>query len=350
MTNFTFIDTPEALTQEAKHWQVPEVAIDLECENNLHHYGAYLSIIQISTRAGHWIVDVLKLKQVPELVQLFENPKITKIFHDVGFDLRIIKHELHCHTKNIIDTQIAAAFLGKKELGLGALLQEYFGVHKEHKFQMADWTKRPLTKEMLQYAAGDTLYLLKLKDTLQKELEALGHWKWVEEEFATLEKKEWEYKEGTYSDVKGYTALSPAQRGILKELFHLRERLAKKVDRPVHFIISTRQLMEYAQAPPHDWSRISRVHPIVKSQAHLFSETVEKGKKEEIHLPERERKFYSAKQKQKLEELSQLRDKVAEELKIPKHLFLNQDQMQNIVLTGKYDGLRKWQRELVGSG
>ena len=121
-----------------------------------------ISIIQISTTKHHWIVDVIKLKEIIPLIKVLENPKIQKIFHNVDFDFRALDHEFDCHPKNIFDTQLAAVFLGKEGAGLGFLIETYFNIKPEKKFQMADWTKRPINREMLEYASRDTIHLIHL--------------------------------------------------------------------------------------------------------------------------------------------------------------------------------------------
>jgi len=146
--NLTYIDDKRSLEEASKEWDIKTIGVDLECENNLHHYGAYISIIQLSDGKKQWIIDCLKIKDISPVLDMFTNKNIQKIFHDVSFDLRIIHHQYKCRPKNIFDTQIAAILLGKTDLGLGSLLHEYFKIKKEQKFQMADWTKRPIEMSM----------------------------------------------------------------------------------------------------------------------------------------------------------------------------------------------------------
>ena len=54
------------------------------------------------------------------------------------------------------------------------MLEKYFGVKLDKKFQKADWSKRPLSQAMLDYAAKDTAHLIALRDILQAEAEAKG--------------------------------------------------------------------------------------------------------------------------------------------------------------------------------
>jgi ribonuclease D len=346
-----YVDTKEKLISEAKIWNsCPELGIDIECENNLHHYGAYISIIQISSKDKNWVVDIIKLGQIQPLIDVFKNKNIIKIFHDVSFDFRILKKQFNCIPQNVFDTQLAAILLGKHDLGLGSLLHEYFDVKKESKFQMADWTKRPLTPEMINYAIRDTNHLIGLKEVLRKELMAKGRLSWLEEETALINDRDFDYKEGDFFSIKGISKLSGNERAILKKLSDIRELLAKKVNRPVHFIISTGRMVEIAKAPPTltEWANMKGVHPIVRSKARMIYEEILIAKKTELKLPRpAEKKHYSQKQKDEFEKYNVIRDNISEKLGLQKHVVLSKEQIKDIVLTGKYDSLRNWQKPLV---
>lgn len=347
MVFFTYVDTSKALLEAAAEWKKSaELAVDLECENNLHHYGAYISLIQISTKDKNWIVDVLKLGEIKPALEVFEDVKIQKIFHDVSFDFRILQDQFSCHPHNIFDTQIAALFMGKEHLGLGDLLKEYFNADKESKYQMADWTKRPLNTEMLAYAVKDTAHLIQLRDILAKELRQKGRWSWVEEELAGLEEADFTYKTQTFLDVRGVRTFTPEQLGIFRELFLLREQLAKKVNRPVHFVIRNEHLKQFSQHPQH-WENVRGVHPIVRNQAALFYKAVEQGKKEPFFIPVPEKKRLTQLQKEQLEKLTELQQRLAQKNNLKGHLIMNKEQMIKIVLSGQFDCLRAWQRKLV---
>jgi len=344
---FTYIETAPELDKAAQEWaQAAELAVDLECENNLHHYGAYISLIQISTAHKSWVVDVLILENIKPLLEVLENQKIQKIFHDVSFDFRILQDQFNCHPRNIFDTQIAALFLGKEHLGLGDLLKEYFNAEKESKYQMADWTKRPLTKEMLSYAVKDTTYLIQLREILRRELVQKGRLSWVEEELAALEEADFTYKTQHFLDVRGVKLFHPEQLGIFRELFLLREQLAKKVNRPVHFVIRNEHLKQFSLHPP-EWEKLRGVHPIVRSQASQFQKAVELGRKEPFVIPIAEKKRLTQQQKEQLEKLGELQHTLAQKTGLKGHLIMNKEQMLKIVLSGRFDCLHSWQRNLI---
>jgi len=345
---FEYIDTKEKLIEACKELnQEKELAIDLECENNLHHYGAYISLIQISSKKKNYILDILVLKELKALkplVEVLENPKILKVFHDVDFDFRMLNSQLNCRPKNVFDTLMVAMLLGKEKLGLGYLLEEYFKVEKIKKFQMADWTQRPLTIDMLSYAIGDTTSLLQLKNALKKELGP--RLKWAEEEFKAAENKEWEYNQGKFEGIKGYSSLTDKQRAIAKRIYKLREKIAEKVDRPIHFVFNNKRLIEFSIKQPH-WNKLTGVHPVVKRKSQEFIEEIRKAKDEHISLPEIKRKKFSPENKDKLALLGEVQEKLGKKFKIAKHLIMNKDQMIEIVISGKLDCLKDWQKSLV---
>ncbi len=326
------------------------LGVDLECENNLHHYGVYISLIQISSRTRTWIIDVIGLGKIDPIIDILEDPKIQKIFHDTGFDLRVLHMQFNCRPKNIYDTELAARLLGYEEIGLGSLLERFFSIKKRGKFQMADWTKRPISEQMLRYAAKDTIYLIKLREILTKNLQQKGRLEWAMQEFEEIENKELTYQEGTYSDLRGFKRLTPKQRAILKRLYFLRERLAKKVDRPTFYIISTKRIIELAKNPPKtvsEWKKIKGVHPIMKRKAWRFHEETQKGMKESIDIPPKKIKRFNHAQREHSSRLSKIRDKISEEINIPRHMILSQDQIRDIVLTRTAGSLRSWQKELI---
>lgn len=241
--NIEYVSTQKELKKVCKRLSsMKTIGVDFECENNLHHYGAYLTLIQISDSEKNYVVDVIELKQLDCLLDIFADSDIEKIFHDVSFDLRILQHQYDASVRNVTDTQMLALLNGEPNIGLESLLKKYFNVDKKSKFQKADWTKRPLSKEMLMYAAGDSSYLIRLKESLYEELKKKNRISWAEEECKHLESLDYTYKEQKPSNMKGYGKLSLVEKSIFTTVFNLREQLAKKVDMPPHFIINNKKL------------------------------------------------------------------------------------------------------------
>ncbi len=350
MSIFTYIDTPEQLQEFLKEIKTDKLlAFDIECENNMHHYGVYLSLIQVANKEKVWIIDTLKVKgkELAPLTKIFENPKIKKVFHDISFDFRILNKQLNCQVNNFFDTQLAALFLGKEHIGLTSLLEEYFQVEKERQHQKADWTKRPLPPKMLSYAAKDVEYLLQLYDKLRKELQSKKRLLWIEQELEFQQSKEFTLKEQNYNDLKGYKQLSAEQRGVLRKLFQMRSKLAKEVDRPVHFVIRNKQLIAFATNPPSSWAKVRGTHPIVRKRALQLRKAVQEGKRSPLQVKKTTPKKLPSQKKQQLQLLQERIKEKASKEQIPAYLLLNKEQAIDIIVTEKQDCLRAWQKELL---
>lgn len=351
MADFTFIDSQQMLVESAEEWmKLKEIAVDLECENQLHYYGSFLCLVQLSSREKNWIIDVLAVPDLSLLWQVFENRNILKVFHDISFDFRILYTQYKCVPKHFFDTQLGALFLGEEKLGLGSQLEKYFGVHCEKKFQQMDWTRRPLLPAMLTYAVQDTAYLLPLYDKLCEELHLKKRLEWVEEECKYLETEDYTLKEQIYSDISGFKSMTPVERAILHVLFDERKRLAKEVNKPVFMIFTNKQLLAFCTHPPYsvgDWKQLRGVHPIVKEQAARLHELVHKAK-------ESEGEEYVVVRKEKMPmreygwmaELGEVKKAIGGKLKVRPSLVMSEEQMKEVVMTKSLSCLRMWQQEL----
>ena len=163
-------------------------AIALDTEGaSFHRFIDRIYLLQLSTREASAILDPLTMGVPEGLGQLLEARDVEVIFHDADYDLRLLHQDYGWRVTNIFDTRVAAQLLGIRAFGLAALLDRFFGVKLEKKHQRADWSMRPLTAGMLEYAAQDTEYLLDLRDRLGNELERLGRSTLAAEEFARLE-------------------------------------------------------------------------------------------------------------------------------------------------------------------
>ena len=100
----------------------------------------------------------------------------------------------------------------------------------DKRFQRADWSARPLSPEMLEYAAADTRHLPALRDILREQLAERGGWSWAEEEFALLAQIRGAPAasgEPGLLRLKGAKALRSRELAVLRELFEWREEVAR---------------------------------------------------------------------------------------------------------------------------
>jgi ribonuclease D len=239
----------------------PLLAIDTEAAS-FHRYEDRVYLLQISSRDRTAVVDPLAVDRLDRFAALLADPRIEVVFHDADYDLRLLERQYGIRAARLFDTRIAAQFLNEPGIGLAALLQKYFGVTLNKKYQRADWSARPLSDEMLAYAATDTHYLAGLRDELRGQLEARGRLSWVEEEFGLLEGVAWaavEPGESSYLRLKGAKALRGRELALLRALYDWREDTARRLDRASFRILNNEPLFTMSRQPPRSMEELQRV-------------------------------------------------------------------------------------------
>jgi len=170
-----WIDTPEGLERVVRAVQASDVVyFDLEADS-MHHYHAKICLMQILAKGRCWLVDPLAgLDMKPLHEALARKPLIG---HGLDYDMRMLR-QLGFRPHSIFDTMLAAQLLGRSAFGLAALIQDYFGVTIPKEGQKADWSRRPLAQDLVDYDAQDTFYLPALHQYLTLELETKGRLSW----------------------------------------------------------------------------------------------------------------------------------------------------------------------------
>ena len=142
---------PPVLVQTPTLWQKcltslrqhKQLAIDTE-SNSLYAYREQVCLIQISVPGYDYIVDPLALPSIDELGELMADPSVEKIFHAAEYDLLCLKRDFGYSFSNLFDTMLAARILGRKKVGLAAVLNQEFGIQVNKRYQRANWGRRPL--------------------------------------------------------------------------------------------------------------------------------------------------------------------------------------------------------------
>jgi len=242
----------------------PLLAVDTEAAS-FHRYEDRVYLLQISSRDRTAVVDPLAVESLERFAALLGDPRIEVIFHDADYDLRLLQRQYGIRAARLFDTRVAAQFLNEPGIGLAALLEKYFGVTLNKKYQRADWSARPLSSEMLAYAATDTRYLPALRDELRGQLDARDRLVWVEEEFGLLEGVAWapiDPGESAYLRLKGAKALKGRELALLKAVYDWREGTARRLDRASFRILNNEPLFAMAKQPPRTLEELQRVRGV----------------------------------------------------------------------------------------
>ncbi|MDB4913466.1 MAG: putative ribonuclease [Gemmatimonadetes bacterium] len=258
---FEYLDTVPAVEQlTTEIANVSELALDTEGAS-FHRFVDRVYLLQLSTRTRHAVIDPLPIGKPAGLGALLESPDVEVVFHDADYDVRLLQQDYGWQIRNIFDTRIAAQLLGYTAFGLAALLERFFDVKLDKKHQRADWSMRPLTRDMLDYAAQDTRFLLQLKDHMSAELEAKGRMGWAREEFALLEGTRWaDETPGTaFLKLKGARDLTRRELAVLRELVPWRDAVAGTLDRATFRVLGNEQLLDIARTQPASKDALGKI-------------------------------------------------------------------------------------------
>jgi len=231
---YTFVDDDAPFREALRAiGAASTLGIDTEADSR-HHYPEKVCLVQVGTGAHVYLIDSLSKIDLSPLGAALADPSKQKLLH--GADLVI---------------------------------------PKEQRLQRADWSRRPLAQDALDYAASDVIHLPAVRDVLDAKLAALGRTEWVREEFQRFEEIRYvpPDPQTVFLSVKGTRGLNGKQLAVLKELYAFREGEARRLNRPTAFVLtpeamaflSTNPTADLADAPGLGPSGIQRMGKGIKA-------------------------------------------------------------------------------------
>ena len=237
------------------------LAVDTEFLREKTYYPK-LCLIQVATHDELASIDPLAIDDLSPLKALFEDERITKVFHACTQDLEVILYAMGCVVAPFFDTQLAAAYLGmRQQVGYGALVERYTGVHLPKADSLTDWSRRPLDAEQLAYAEDDVRFLPGIYDAMMTQLVAKNRLGWITPEMEELtDRSHYErVPEEAYLHLKRSSSLTRRQLAVAREVCAWRERLAASRDVPRKWVVSDEILVEVSKRCPKSVERLRRI-------------------------------------------------------------------------------------------
>jgi len=265
-----WVDSPAGFNNLVKTLSnQPLIAVDTESDS-LYSYFEKVCLIQFSIPGVDFLVDPLTV-DVSGLSSVFANASIQKIFHAAEYDFLSLKRDYGFSFTNLFDTMLAARILGWSHYGLGALLEEYFDVALDKRFQRYNWGQRPLSKKALDYAHLDTHYLIPLRKIQLNALKKSNRFREATEAFERLTHKEptpKEFDPDSFWRIKFAKELRPQEQAVLRELYILRDKIARKLDRPPFKEMTNKVLLELSKTQPGNYAELNSIKGLGKMFLH----------------------------------------------------------------------------------
>ena len=341
--------------------KVDEVSLDTEADN-MYHYKTRVCLLQFLVDGEVFLVDVLapglKLDALWTVLA-----KKHLIMHGSDFDLRLLHDLCRFTPHSLFDTMLAAQLLGLERIGLASLLEQHFAVAVDKSGQKANWSQRPITPKLLNYAALDVWHLPALRDILRRELKKLGRLDWLEQQcraqiasgldgFAPPTENDWRI--GRSDRLRG------PGLAVLHAVWHWREAQAQRLDTPPFKVCGNALVLKIAEAAEEGQSadailgqvNLGRRHDrIFPSLARALHEGITRDPKSLPRRPGRDPNHLSLTQTEVefQERIRADRDRVAKKLEIEPTLIANRAQLAQIARRPENLGqlLLPWQADLL---
>ncbi len=362
------ISSDEELKQQCRNIEShSRIAMDLEADS-MHHYKEQVCLIQIADPHKNYLIDPLTLNihDFSSLKQLCENPALTKVFHGADFDIRSLDRDFDIRINNLFDTEIACRFLGIQKRSLAALLQKYFNLSLDKRFQKTDWSRRPLSDEMIAYSINDVVCLLELSDILKQKLKNSGRLSWAMEEFELQSRVRYEKNDDIplFFKFKGAGKMGRESLAVLESLLQIRDHIARQKNLPLFKIMGAETISNLTAKRPQSMQRLKESKILSPKQISMYGEKCVQAISQGLaitnsEIPEYPRKKIPEIQPEipgRIRALKQLRTSASHRTGLEPGFLLNNATITTIAMARpsseeelmQVDGTRNWQIELLG--
>lgn len=338
------------------------VAVDAEMDS-FYSYQTKLCLIQISTNDEDFLVDPLHAEDLSPLREVFESPRILKVLHAADNDVPYLVQRVGGRVGPLFDTHVAARLLGMPRNGLGGLVADMLGKEVDKSHQRADWRRRPLPPDMLQYARDDTHFLIRLWKQLFDQLEERELREEAESAFqrvSQLPPSPRKFNEHGYLSIREARKLSRFHKARLRDLYRWREELSRRLDEAVFRVMPEGLLVPLAQFEGGaDELRKQFRHPTVQRHAEAICQVLHRAEATPFVAPVVEPTLPPLRGAdfECYERLRKWRNQLAQELGFDTERVLSNRQLKAVVLArpgnpealAQVPGLEAWRLEKFGA-
>ena len=217
--------------------------VDTEFLRN-NTYWPKLCLIQIKAKKKIYLIDPLAKDINLEIIkEIFLDPSILKVFHSARQDIEVLMNVFNIIPWPIYDTQIAANFIfAETDVSYSNLVEKFCEIKLSKKYQVSDWSRRPLKDKQIEYAGLDVEYLPLLYKKLDTKIRVKRKVKKYKAEIEKLKDII-----DIYNPKNSYKKINIRKKNIIKSRLRIlsewRELSAQKLNIPRNWIISDKTIL-----------------------------------------------------------------------------------------------------------
>jgi ribonuclease D len=235
----------------------PVIAFDTEFVSE-ETYRPKLCLIQVAAGDHVAIIDPIQFSETEPFWELLTQPGRTVVAHAAREEIRFCYRYSGKPIAGLFDTQLAAGFVGMEyPASLATLVQRLVNKTLPKGETRTDWTRRPLSRDQIQYAICDVVELVEMHSVLTRMIDRLHRESWLSEETASFQQTVMEADtQEKWRRVSGASGLNPRQLEIVRQLWLWREDRARELDRLPRRILRDDLIVELARRGTADPQKI----------------------------------------------------------------------------------------------
>lgn len=332
----------------------PSIGLDTEFMRE-RTYRAELCLVQVASARDVACVDPIALRDLSALVPILTGTASRKILHAARQDLEVMLPALGL-VAPVFDTQIAAGLAGyAPQIGYGELVRRVLDIELAKAHTRADWSRRPLTPEQIEYALDDVRHLEPVANALEEQLERLGRTAWLAEDLRSLANPAAlaVQPEEAWRRLRGFTGLDEGRQALLQRIAAWREQRAIDRNRPRGWILDDAVLREIVVRVPRSTEELTRIpempEAVVRNCGSELLALVAAAGISDPPPPLARRERPDAAFTAAVKKLAELTTAVATELGIAAELLATRRDLEQVA-SGKQDAppLQGWRASVVG--
>ena len=206
------------------------------------------ALYQLAGDGGVGLVDAHVKATFDSLKALLLDPARTKVIHACSEDLEVMATHLGVQPANLVDTQLAHAFLGGEfSASYAKLVERYLGLKLDKHETRSDWLQRPLSTEQVRYAREDVAHLRPIWEHQREALAEAGRLEWLREDMQRILDAPVATPDTWFETMKGVWRLGCRERVVLRNLVRWREQEARRRDIPRAHTVKDEHLVALAR-------------------------------------------------------------------------------------------------------
>jgi ribonuclease D len=351
----TTAELAAACERLARH---PTITVDTEFLRETTFY-PLLCVVQMASPDEAVVIDALANEiDLAPFYELMANERVLKVFHAARQDIEIVWHQANLLPHPIFDTQVAAMVLGYGEsIAYDQLVERITGHRPDKSHRFTDWSRRPLSKDQVDYAVADVTHLRDVFAALDADLKKRSRNDWVSEEMEVLTSpRTYDIDPSRAWERLKSRIRKPKDLAVLMEVAAWREREAQTRDVPRSRVLKDDAVGDIATHAPTTIERLAGLRSLPKGFERSkwgvdIIAAVQRGLARDPHtLPKIERSRNNANVSATIELLKVLLRMTAERHGVAAKVIATVDELEQVAADDHADvpALHGWRRELFG--